>query len=273
MESCLDGAAKDGDLLLVSPDGESTPAHSFILKHASPVVSAMISTQIGRIVPQNDDADSGAGKRKEIHMQEPARVVRMFLTFLYTGCLPSPAIDTSEEIRLKEGLRVIVAAAFMSNSKESTLLPTGIGGEVQSFDKIGDALIKFDGVQPRQWVTRKNFHRLKTATSEDTVRLQHDWAEALMLAHRWQVSGLAEVLIERLESELCAETFEAVLEVAILHNASQLRAACLSFAQVSADVRAAYESSSYTPSVLAVLHDVLGGGPHGSSRKRPREPL
>ncbi|CAE8601892.1 unnamed protein product, partial [Polarella glacialis] len=61
-----------------------------------------------------------------------------------------------------------------------------------------------------------------------------DLAGAFALSQRWQVDGLAEVLGERLERGLRAGSLAATLEVAVLHDASRLRAACLAFAQHSA---------------------------------------
>mmetsp|Transcript_2148 Transcript_2148/g.5285 ORF Transcript_2148/g.5285 Transcript_2148/m.5285 type:complete len:468 (+) Transcript_2148:68-1471(+) len=286
-ERCLaDGAAEDADLSLVSPDGERTGAHSVVLARASPVVCAMLSSGIGCSAPgaysKQDSPDSPMvcgltpergvrGRWREVAVTEPARVVRLFLTLVYTGCLPAePGRGESQELELKPGVGVVVAVAFMSNSAKSTLLPAGLGGEVHSLDAAGDALIRFDGYPTRQWVTRKNFTRLRlAATPEDSVRLQKDLARALALTLCWQVPGLVEVLSARLERDLSAQTLEATLEVACLHSIAQLSAACLAFAQSSSQVRAAYDAGSFCPTVTEALHGVFGGG----ARKRRREPL
>ncbi|CAE8592624.1 unnamed protein product [Polarella glacialis] len=129
---------------------------------------------------------------------------------------------------------------------------------VAEVDAKGDALVKFDGLQARQWVAKRNFARLRAPASTSADQLQEDLAGAFALSQRWQVDGLAEVLGERLERGLRAGSLAATLEVAVLHDASRLRAACLAFAQHSAQVRAAYDARSFTPTVLEALQLAFG---------------
>ncbi|CAE8661322.1 unnamed protein product, partial [Polarella glacialis] len=173
---------------------------------------------------------------------EPTRVVQMFLTILYTGCLPAEHEPQELEESLTPGVRVVVVEAFKSSNASSKLLPPGTEGMVAEVDAKGDALVKFDGLQARQWVAKRNFARLRAPASTSADQLQEDLAGAFALSQRWQVDGLAEVLGERLERGLRAGSLAATLEVAVLHDASRLRAACLAFAQHSAQVRAAYDA-------------------------------
>jgi len=209
------------------------------------------------------------GKSREVPLQEPTRIAELFLTLLYTGCLPSEPEAPQKGPALSVGLRVVVRAAFVSNSAKSTLLPPGMGGEVQVLDDHGDALVRFEGLPTRQWVSRRNFGRLRLASAEGCGQLQEDLAGALALAHRWQAVGLAEVLAERLERELTGEGFEPVLEVAVLHSVTRLQATCLAFARNSAHVRSAYEAGKFSTAVRSALEPIYGGG----GRKRSREAL
>jgi len=258
-ERCLEDGST-ADVALVSPDGR-TQAHSVVLGNASPVIAAMLASGMRE------------GERREVCVQEPSRVVELFLRLLYTGCVPPDTSGPLEVPKLQEGMRVTASSAFMSNSAKSTLLPSGLEGDVCSLDSAGDALIKFDGVVNRQWVTRKNFCRLRSSTAEGIARLQRDLAGAVALAERWQVSGLTEVLAERLERSISAECLEAVLEVAVLHHGSaalaRLRGACLALAQHSSTVRGAYEAGAYSTNVLSALRPVFNGG----GLKRPRDSL
>jgi len=248
-ERCLkDRASADVDL--VSPDGRAC-CHSLILARASPVVAAMLASGMRE------------GQSREVMLQEPVRVAELFLSLLYTGCLPQEPERSAEIPTLFLGARVVVRSAFTSNSARSVLLPAGMEGEVQVLDDHGDTLIRFDSLPTRQWVARKNFSRLRLATAEGAGQLQEDLAGALSLAHRWQATGLAEVLADRLERELTAKGFEAVLEVAVLHGIARLEATCLAYARNSSQVRAAYEAGKYGAAVSAALEPVCGGGAGG----------
>lgn len=259
-QRCLEDQAA-ADLVIVAPDGK-TRTHALLLRQSSPVVAAMLS------------AGMCEGEQREVRVQESTRVVELFLRLLYTGCVP-PEPELVEGPELKVNLRVAVRVAFRSNSARGVLLPMGLGGEVHVMDDDGDALIKFDGISHRQWVKRRNFWCLRLAPAESAVRLQKDLAGALALAHRWQVCGLAEVLAECLEREVCAESFESTLEAAVLHGLGRLQAACFAFAQNSAQVRAAYEAGAYGPTVITALGPVVRGdtGDSRTLRKRQRESL
>eukprot|EP00927_Polykrikos_kofoidii_P017259 TRINITY_DN17840_c0_g1_i1.p1 TRINITY_DN17840_c0_g1~~TRINITY_DN17840_c0_g1_i1.p1 ORF type:complete len:318 (+),score=66.47 TRINITY_DN17840_c0_g1_i1:148-1101(+) len=94
------GAATDADVALVSPNGERTLAHSFLLSKASPVVAAMLVS--GLSTGSFDDApESGAeaahpdASRKQICVQASASVARLLLNVLYTGCIPEPEEEPS----------------------------------------------------------------------------------------------------------------------------------------------------------------------------------
>eukprot|EP00927_Polykrikos_kofoidii_P017260 TRINITY_DN17840_c0_g2_i1.p1 TRINITY_DN17840_c0_g2~~TRINITY_DN17840_c0_g2_i1.p1 ORF type:complete len:200 (+),score=42.34 TRINITY_DN17840_c0_g2_i1:25-600(+) len=167
---------------------------------------------------------------------------------------------------IAQGAHVTVGVPFMSNNAKNALLPEGLCGEVHSLDKCGDALIKFDGIVARQWVTRKNLWRLHTASPEGMIQQQKNLAQALALAYCWQIDGLADVLAERLERKLSHESFEATLEVAVLHNVVRLTATCLAFAQQSSLVRAAFDAAAYGSTVMASLQGIF----EGSARKRGR---
>eukprot|EP00928_Gymnodinium_smaydae_P091015 TRINITY_DN74718_c0_g1_i1.p1 TRINITY_DN74718_c0_g1~~TRINITY_DN74718_c0_g1_i1.p1 ORF type:complete len:437 (-),score=77.36 TRINITY_DN74718_c0_g1_i1:18-1328(-) len=256
-ERCLADRAS-GDLTLVCSDGRAK-AHTMVLCAASPVLGAML----------NSGMRESSGSR-EVPVQETLRATELLLTLLYTGCLP-PEPEPGEILEAVIGLKVAVSSPFMSNSANSILLPAGLAGEVESVDTKGDALIRFENVPLRQWVTRKNFVRLRPANADYNIELQRDLVGALSLAHCWQVEGLPELVAQRLELNLAPESFEASLEAALLQRLPRLRAACLAYAQASPAVRAAFEAGAYGPTVTSELQTLLTPGVN--SRKRPREAL
>lgn len=254
-ERCLESRHETGDVVLKCVDG-TVKSHSLVLVQASPVVSAMLRSEMSE------------GTKREIVVDESTRVVEMFMSLLYTGCVPSEP-DPEGPAKMTVGLRVNVSHAFMSNSAKSTLLHAGLAGEVHSIDAAGDALVKFDGNQTRQWVSRKNYWRLRESSTDEMVQLTTDMVGVLNLAHRWQVLGLAVVLAERLERDITVESVEPLLDTAVLHNSSRLRAACLSFAKRTPKVKAAFEAGEYRATVMEVLRCVFDD----VSRKRPRRTI
>jgi len=242
------------DVDLVSPDGLSK-AHSLVLCAASPVLAAMLSSSMLE------------GRARKIPVDSAVRVVDMLLFVMYTGCLPEE--EPEEPPKVSEGLKVTVRSALASNSANSVLLPAGLCGEVHRVDDKGDALIKFDGIGARQWITRRNFSWLRAAAAAGAATLQRDLAGAFAVAHCWQMTGLAAVLAERLERGVTAEGLEPTLEAAVLHGASRLREVCLAFARSSGRVREAYDASAYCPCVLEALQDAF----QREGRKRTRTGL
>eukprot|EP00929_Paragymnodinium_shiwhaense_P109336 TRINITY_DN75746_c0_g1_i1.p1 TRINITY_DN75746_c0_g1~~TRINITY_DN75746_c0_g1_i1.p1 ORF type:complete len:481 (-),score=63.02 TRINITY_DN75746_c0_g1_i1:51-1493(-) len=292
-ESCLgdgDRPPADGDLAIVSPDGRAAMAHAVLLSRASPVVSALLQSDIGRpkasaVFQAGEGSREGEVSRTSIEEQlatarrrlavgEPQEVVQLFLTLLYTGCLPTEdrgaqSQRKAEVPKLVVGARVTVAVAFLSNSAKATLLPAGLDGEVASLDKAGDALIKFDDLPTRQWVMKKNFSRLQVGLKDDNLKLQQDLVGALNLAQLWQISWLVELIAERLECRILAGGLEVILEAAVRHDLGKLKAACLSFARKSSQARTAYDGEVYCAAVQEALSTVYGG----VTNKRPRTAL
>eukprot|EP00440_Ansanella_granifera_P008925 gb/GFBE01009672.1/.p1 GENE.gb/GFBE01009672.1/~~gb/GFBE01009672.1/.p1 ORF type:complete len:444 (+),score=103.15 gb/GFBE01009672.1/:1-1332(+) len=235
------------DVEIVSPDGSSF-AHALVLRHASPVLSAMLGSEMSE------------GLQRRVNVEDPKRVVQTFLDMLYSGCLPQAHEPQSLRESLSAGLRVSVVEAFKSSNQSSRLLQAGSEGEVVQFDAKGDALVKFDNLPARQWVAKRNFSRLGAhAAFEVADQLQEDLAGAFEVCQRWQVTGLADVLAERLERGLRVGSFATTLEAAVLHDAVRLRSACLAFAQRSAQVRASYDAKSYSPAVMSALRTALEG--------------
>lgn len=240
--------ATSADVEIITPEG-AVAAHAAVLSAASPVLGAMLASGMRE------------GTRREVRVDDPLAAVELFRSLLYTGCVPAPDQaqpgDSGPQLRL--GARVVVDSPLMSNSARSVLLPMCISGEVARLDEKGDALIQFEDVPARQWVTKKNFWRLRLADApRSSAATQEALVGAFLLTKRWQVSGLSEVLEERLERGLTAEGFGAVAEAAELHGVTRLRAVCLAFAQSSPLVRAAFDAGSYPQLVLDLLSAAYG---------------
>lgn len=62
----------------------------------------------------------------------------------------------------RKGDVVTVTSSFKSNSTAAKLLRTGLHGRVTSIDEEGDAMIKFDDFDVKQWVFPSNFRFLRT---------------------------------------------------------------------------------------------------------------
>jgi len=169
----------------------------------------------------------------------------------------------------------VVVVSFMSNNVRSMLLPAQLQGEVVQLDSVGDALVKFDGLQSRQWVRRSNFAKLRdvAVAAKTATKLQARLAGTLTLAHRWQVCGLVEVLEERLERGITVESFPASLEAAALQVAGRLWKACKAFATNSPQVLAAFAAGSYSKPIMELLQQLLNVEQGSETKKRPREAL
>ncbi len=71
---------------------------------------------------------------------------------------------------IQAGCGVEVIAEIPSANKNSKrLLEKGFRGIVVQIDKDGDALIKFEGVDVRQWVFSKNLHLLRVTGTESEL--------------------------------------------------------------------------------------------------------
>jgi len=83
---------------------------------------------------------------------------------------------------------VVVTTDFYSNSNSKTklLLREGTVGQVRRIDHDGDAQIKFDGIEVRQWVLQSNFDKL-------WVDLSIDWDERRRTAANEELT-LAELI-------------------------------------------------------------------------------
>merc|ERR1712151_484632 len=72
-----------------------------------------------------------------------------------------------EDESMKEGAAILVLEDFMSNSKaDNVLLKVGQKGAVFKLDGDGDALIKFEDHPHKEWVTKKNFHKLRESKAK-----------------------------------------------------------------------------------------------------------
>eukprot|EP00929_Paragymnodinium_shiwhaense_P044214 TRINITY_DN22693_c1_g2_i2.p1 TRINITY_DN22693_c1_g2~~TRINITY_DN22693_c1_g2_i2.p1 ORF type:complete len:222 (+),score=20.95 TRINITY_DN22693_c1_g2_i2:105-770(+) len=61
---------------------------------------------------------------------------------------------------------VTVVEEFLSENKVQSTLHQGLRGQVQRYDREGDALIAFDGIERPQWVSRVNFQKLLFVEAE-----------------------------------------------------------------------------------------------------------
>lgn len=277
-ERCLHDA-DSADVAIVSPDGTPCLVHSLVLRNASPVLAALLSSdmQESHVNTALRSRSPMSGIRHEIRTQESPHVVELFVSAVYSGGLP---LECTESPELAPGTRVVVVSAFMSDSAKSMLVPSGIIGIVHTLDSKGDALIKFDGISARQWLKSKNFWKVRVATEDDDpAQMARDLVGVLSLCHLWQVTELTEVISERLEQSISMLSFEHILEAAALHSNSPLKAACFAFAQMTPQVRDLYEAGGYGPTVRAALRTPFSSGvssicgstvTSGDSRKRPR---
>jgi len=256
-EKCLEDKSRN-DVTILSPDGQ-TATHSLLLRSSSPVLAAMLGSQMEE------------GTNQQIKVEEPVAVVELFLRMLFTGCLPQ---ETEPEICWEPSvnLRMVVQSAFMSNSAKKVLLPARTYGEIQSIDSAGDVLIKFDNIPIRQWVMKRNFKYLQTASFQKVARLHKDLAATIGLLHRWQVDGLADIVAERLESEITVESFDEVLQAALVYRLDKLKTALLAFAQNSPQVHAGYQAGRFGPLVQNSLQIVFNKASE-PPLKRSRESL
>jgi len=95
---------------------------------------------------------------------------------------------------LKEGDVVIVKAGFQSNSKKSVRLRQGVTGRISKIDEDGDALIRFDDIDSRQWVLASNFHHLQVDTYMESDETRTYLVDDYEYTFR--------ELVDRLESEI-----------------------------------------------------------------------
>lgn len=264
-ERCLrDGFA--ADVAIASPDGSQALAHSLVLRNASPVLAAMMSSGMKESEGFRRAAEGppkGLSRMPyKIDTQESPHVVELFLSAVYAGSLPMESNDSSD---LEKGTRVIVTSSFMSDSAKSMLVPSGTVGTVHTVDSKGDALIKFDGISARQWLKSKNFWKVREATEDNPAQIARDLAGVLSLCHCWQVNGLAEVISERLEQTISVLSFEPILEAACLHANQPLKTACLAFAQMTPQVREAYEGGGFGATVREALRALFNSNGSRSS--------
>jgi hypothetical protein len=67
-----------------------------------------------------------------------------------------------DDVEIKAGFSVTILQDFQCNSKgEKVMLRAGQQGVVSRVDDDGDALIKFDDHQHKEWVARPNFRKLR----------------------------------------------------------------------------------------------------------------
>ena len=78
------------------------------------------------------------------------------------------------------GDAIIVHEGFKSDSKKKVKLERGLRGKVTTIDKIGDSLIAFDGVAVKQWVFKRNIHKLQ---ADEAVALSCQWERILWLTY------------------------------------------------------------------------------------------
>jgi len=70
------------------------------------------------------------------------------------------------------GHEVIVVKEFASNNKDKLVLKEGLRGWVSKVDESGDYLIQFEGVDKKQWVSKKNQNNVREVKGEDDAIIE-----------------------------------------------------------------------------------------------------